>query len=388
MFGDPLENPFGWEQVTLKDISKGKLSYGSGASATTYDGKTRYVRITDITDSGELNDDIKSPSIYEAIHALNEGDILFARSGATVGKTYCHNEKYGKCIYAGYLIRLIPDKEKVLPEYVFHYTKTDYYNNFVAINKRTVAQPNINAKQYGDLVICVPPLEIQNRFVELIHQTDKSKFVCYSNFKSQFIEMFGLPIDNVKCFKKGTIREVVSEVKYGTSKPATIGGKYPYLRMNNITYEGQLDLTDLKFIDIPDKEIEKCVVRKGDVLFNRTNSKELVGKTCVFNIDTPMVIAGYIIRVKVNEKVIPEYLSTFLNLKYSKNILFEMCKAAIGQANINAQELQDIEIIIPPMSLQLKFLDLLHQTDKSKLSEHVTYNSLGDMLVNLNLFRR
>ncbi|MEJ9411428.1 restriction endonuclease subunit S, partial [Schinkia azotoformans] len=155
-------------------------------------------------------------------------------------------------------------------------------------------------------------------------------------------------------------------MKYGTSKPATIGGKYPYLRMNNITYEGQLDLTDLKFIDIPDKEIEKCVVRKGDVLFNRTNSKELVGKTCVFNIDTPMVIAGYIIRVKVNEKVIPEYLSTFLNLKYSKNILFEMCKAAIGQANINAQELQDIEIIIPPMSLQLKFLDLLHQTDKSK----------------------
>lgn len=184
MFGDPLENPFGWEQVTLKDISKGKLSYGSGASATTYDGKTRYVRITDITDSGELNDDIKSPSIYEAIHALNEGDILFARSGATVGKTYCHNEKYGKCIYAGYLIRLIPDKEKVLPEYVFHYTKTDYYNNFVAINKRTVAQPNINAKQYGDLVICVPPLEIQNRFVELIHQTDKSKLSEHVTYNS------------------------------------------------------------------------------------------------------------------------------------------------------------------------------------------------------------
>ncbi|MED4378703.1 restriction endonuclease subunit S, partial [Schinkia azotoformans] len=69
-----------------------------------------------------------------------------------------------------------PHNEKQIPQYLFHYTKTDYYNNFVAINKRTVAQPNINAKQYGDLVICVPPLEIQNRFVELIHQTDKSKF--------------------------------------------------------------------------------------------------------------------------------------------------------------------------------------------------------------------
>ncbi|KEF35936.1 restriction endonuclease S subunit [Schinkia azotoformans MEV2011] len=131
--------------------------------------------------------------------------------------------------------------------------------------------------------------------------------------------------------------------------------------------------------------MKKCVVRKGDVLFNRTNSKELVGKTCVFNIDTPMVIAGYIIRVKVNEKVIPEYLSTFLNLKYSKNILFEMCKAAIGQANINAQELQDIEIIIPPMSLQLKFLDLLHQTDKSKFELQQTILSLENTIKSIML---
>lgn len=178
--------------------------------------------------------------------------------------------------------------------------------------------------------------------------------------------MFGLPSDNAKCFDKGIIRNVVSEVKYGTSKPASDGGEYPYLRMNNITYDGQLDLKDLKFIDMPEKEIEKCVVRKGDILFNRTNSMELVGKTCLFNLDRPMIIAGYIIRMRVNEKVLPEYLSTFLNLKYSKDILYEMCKAAIGQANINAQELQNIEIIIPPIDMQYKFLSLLHQTDKSK----------------------
>ena len=96
----------------------------------------------------------------------------------------------------------------------------------------------------------------------------------------------------------------------------------------------------------------------------------------MFNLDTPMVIAGYIIRIRVNEKVIPEYLSTFLNLKYSKRILFEMCKTAIGQANINAQELQDIDIIIPPVSLQLKFLDLLQQADKSKLELQQTISNL------------
>ncbi|MEC1695074.1 restriction endonuclease subunit S [Schinkia azotoformans] len=286
------------------------------------------------------------------------------------------------------LIPLKPDINLLNRVFLACLLRSDQFVEYATKLSGGSRMPRVPMKEFRNFPCILPPINLQNQFAAFVQQVDKSKFVCYSNFKSQFIEMFGLPIDNVKCFKKGTIREVVSEVKYGTSKPATIGGKYPYLRMNNITYEGQLDLTDLKFIDIPDKEIEKCVVRKGDVLFNRTNSKELVGKTCVFNIDTPMVIAGYIIRVKVNEKVIPEYLSTFLNLKYSKNILFEMCKAAIGQANINAQELQDIEIIIPPMSLQLKFLDLLHQTDKSKLSEHVTYNSLGDMLVNLNLFRR
>ena len=167
------------------------------------------------------------------------------------------------------------------------------------------------------------------------------------------------------------------------SKPATDGGRYPYLRMNNITYGGQLDLSDLKYIDISDTELEKCVVRKGDVLFNRTNSKELVGKTCVFNIDKPMVIAGYIIRVIMNGKVLPEYLSTFLNLKYGKDLLFNMCKAAIGQANINAQELQNIEIILAPMNLQLEFLELMRQTDKSKSELQQTITSLENTIKSL-----
>lgn len=136
--------------------------------------------------------------------------------------------------------------------------------------------------------------------------------------------------------------------------------------MNNITYGGQLDLTSLKHIDIEDKELEKYIVRKGDVLFNRTNSKELVGKTCVFNIDTPMVIAGYIIRVRTNELVLPEYLSAVLNSSYGKATLAGMCKAIVGQANINAQELQDIKISIPPIELQKEYVRLIEQVDKLK----------------------
>lgn len=177
MFGDPVLNPMRWAQTTLKDIAIGKLSYGSSASATQYDGNLRYIRITDITDNGNLNDDKKSPDSFDEKYLLHTGDVLFARSGATVGKTFCYDEiKHGKAIFAGYLIRMIPDTSKVLPIYVFHYTKTEYYMGFVASSQRAVAQPNINAQEYSDLIICVPPLDLQNQFAAFVAQTDKSKF--------------------------------------------------------------------------------------------------------------------------------------------------------------------------------------------------------------------
>ena len=138
--------------------------------------------------------------------------------------------------------------------------------------------------------------------------------------------------------------------------------------MNNITYGGELDLTDTKRIDIPDNELDKCTVRRGDVLFNRTNSKELVGKTCVYNRDEMMVLAGFVIRVRVTERVLPEFLSAFLNTDFSKQMLLGMCKAAIGQANINAQEMQNIGIYLPPTELQRQFVQFKEQTDKSKLA--------------------
>ena len=138
--------------------------------------------------------------------------------------------------------------------------------------------------------------------------------------------------------------------------------------MNNITYGGELDLTDTKRIDVPENELDKCTVRRGDVLFNRTNSKELVGKTCVYNRDEMMVLAGFVIRVRVNELVIPEFLSAFLNTDFSKQMLLNMCKTAIGQANINAQEMQDIGIYVPPIDLQRQFAAFIAQTDQQKLT--------------------
>lgn len=138
--------------------------------------------------------------------------------------------------------------------------------------------------------------------------------------------------------------------------------------MNNITYGGELDLSDTKRIDVPENELPKCTVRRGDVLFNRTNSKELVGKTCVYNRDEMMVLAGFVIRIRVTDRVLPEFLSAFLNTDFSKQMLLNMCKTAIGQANINAQEMQNIGLYLPPVELQQQFVQFKEQTDKSKLS--------------------
>ena len=184
--------------------------------------------------------------------------------------------------------------------------------------------------------------------------------------KARFVELFGAYPHNPMGWKTGTIRDVVTDVRYGSSRPAVDGGKYPYLRMNNITYGGELDLSDVKRIDVPENELEKCTVRRGDVLFNRTNSKELVGKTCVYDRDEMMVLAGFVIRVRVNDVVLPEFLSAFLNTDFSKRTLLGMCKAAIGQANINAQEMQNIGIYIPPIELQREFVQFKNQIDKSK----------------------
>ena len=162
----------------------------------------------------------------------------------------------------------------------------------------------------------------------------------------------GDPVKNEKGWEVTTIRNVVREVKYGTSAKAGDTGSFPYLRMNNITYEGYMDYSDLKYIDVRDEEKPKFSVKRGDILFNRTNSKDLVGKTGLITTDSEMIIAGYLIRVRVNTDMNPYFVWGHLNSNWAKLILKNMCKNIIGMANINAQELQEIKILKPPRDIQ------------------------------------
>ena len=236
------------------------------------------------------------------------------------------------------------------------------------------AQPNISQTIINQTYIPVPPLSEQSRIVEeldLLSNIIEKKRQQLSELdnlaQSIFYDMFGDPVTNEKGWEVKTIGDIVLSVNYGTSSPASEDGKYKYLRMNNLTYSGFLDLKDLKTITIGEKEYEKYVVRKGDILFNRTNSKDLVGKTALFDLDEEMIIAGYIIRVRTNSQmVLPIYVVKHMNTPYIKQYLANLCKGAVNQANINTKELQKIPICIPPLSLQQLFAQKIEAIQKQK----------------------
>jgi type I restriction enzyme S subunit len=132
------------------------------------------------------------------------------------------------------------------------------------------------------------------------------------------------------------------------------------------------------------KDKPKYLAQKGDLLFNRTNSKELVGKTAVFEEDKPMAIAGYLVRIRANERGNNYYLSAYLNSAHGKKTLVGMCKSIVGMANINAQEVQNIKIVLPPIQLQNEFEKIVKATkqklknfDKSSDLLNDNFNSLS-----------
>lgn len=276
----------------------------------------------------------------------------------------------------GTMQALIP-KKNVLPKYLYYAVSSMHLEKYYS----GATVPHIYFKNYKHERFVLVSKKEQEQIIwrfslleKMISNKQQQLLKLDELIKARFVEMFGEFPYNEKGWDIGTIRDLVSDVRYGTSKKASENndGKYPYLRMNNITYDGKLDLRDLKSIDLSEKDLEKYSVKKDDILFNRTNSKELVGKTCVYNIPETMILAGFIIRVRLNELANPLFVSAFLNTDYSKQLFKTICKNASGQSNINATELQKIKIYIPPISLQNEFADFVRQVDKSKF-ENIVY---------------
>lgn len=157
--------PKEWKIVRIKHLIKEPLKYGANESAELDDPKLpRYIRITDFGDNGKLRDDtFKSLESDKAKdYLLKNGDILFARSGATVGKTFQFKNYNGVACFAGYLIKAAPDEQKVLSDYLYHFTKSISYENWKNSIFMQATIQNIGADKYKDFKLSLPRIEEQS----------------------------------------------------------------------------------------------------------------------------------------------------------------------------------------------------------------------------------
>lgn len=157
-----------YKTIPLKGLITGKPKYGASYKTVNKHSDIRYIRITDINEDGTLNNDFVSADGYNSQYLLQENDFLIARSGNTVGKTFLYQNKYGKAIYAGYLIKFVIDTKLIDPLYLLYYTKSSLYKKWILANMRVSAQPNINSEQYLESPIIVPPIDKQRDIVEHI----------------------------------------------------------------------------------------------------------------------------------------------------------------------------------------------------------------------------
>ena len=268
--------------------------------------------------------------------------------------------------------------------------------NAASIGSAAVSRNRFKEQEFLNFRINLPPLEVQNRIVsewetaqhelhELKKSTDASEAattvllnnlglqrpkisqipktfaVAWSDF-ARWSVSYNKAILGAMDLAKGkhsvvALGSILTLVQYGTSEKANkLQTGTPVIRMNNIS-DGELNLTDLKHVLLPQSDIDSLKLIDGDILFNRTNSKELVGKCAVYHPTTAgecYVFASYLIRIRLDTQIAdPDFVSYIVNSVIGRNQINAMSRQIIGQANINSQELRSLQIPMPPLDQQL-----------------------------------
>lgn len=330
-----------------------KPTYGASVSAIEGDKETdyRYVRITDISEDGFLNDNWMTAENIEEQYVLHDGDFLFARTGATAGKTYLYKDSAGKAIYAGYLIRFRTNDE-LLPEYLDIYTRTHYYLDWVEEYKKVNERPSLNANIFSDVLLPVPPVDVQQQIV------DGCKV-----FNDEYIELHS---------QQQQIEMNILQLFNGAQESA----KYEY----KLAIESDFE------IGIGKRVVQSELDDKGKMFVYSANVNEAVGKitreSILDNFDMPSVLwgidgdwmvnfvdakipfyptdhCGYI-RVK-NEKINPEYFSMVLE-KEGIMVGFDRTNRA------SIERISALVVKVPDISIQNDIVSKCREYKKEMLS--------------------
>ena len=352
-------------------------------AAKEYDGENKYIRITDIDDNTHefLTDSLTSPDIDLTgadNYKLIEGDILFARTGASVGKSYIYRNSDGLVYYAGFLIRA-RIKEECDAEFVFQNTLTDRYNKYIAVTSQRSGQPGVNAQEYAEFEIKVPKKEEQTKIgtyfrnldhLITLHQRKCEEIKILKKYMLQ--KMFPRKGKNkpeirfqgfTDAWEQRKLGEIAQSFEYGLNAAAKeYDGTNKYLRITDIDDASRKFNTDnLTSPDIEFSTAENFRLFDGDILFARTGAS--VGKSFIYrDSDGIVYFAGFLIRARIKMEYDAEFVfQNTLCESYGKYI--QITSQRSGQPGVNAKEYSDYVFYLPTYDEQKKIGNFLHQID-------------------------
>lgn len=374
--------PEHWKATTLKRVLTDALKYGANESAELEDRSLpRYIRITDFGDNGKLKDDtFKSLSLEKAKdYPLEEGDILFARSGATVGKTFQFKNYSGEACYAGYLIKATPCKWLIDSDFLYFFTKSIGYDEWKNIIFTQATIQNIGADKYQYLPIPLAPIQEQKAIAEYLDKATAKIDRIIAIKQEQLVKMeasLGKKINEIikrgvkdfelKESRKDFIGKIpkhykVQKLKHITTK-ITDGAHFtpnyldnpdknsiPFLRVTDVQVE-KIDLNKTKFIDIEEHNelIKRCNPEKGDLLLSKNGT---IGVTKVVDWDWDFSIFVSLCLIKPDRQLDVDYLNYFFK---SEIMDFQIKNGSkqITVTNLHLDKIRDFYIVTPPINEQ------------------------------------
>lgn len=333
------------------------------------------IRTTNFTKTGEIDfsNIIKREIDIKKVEQkrLRKNDLIIEKSGGgpktPVGRVILF-DKNGDEPYLcnNFTAILRPRTDKVIPKYLL-YQFMHLYNigKVKKYQNQTIGLYNLKIDRYLNEEIDLPDVKTQSRYVaylekiqELINNRTQSIQLLDKYIQSVFLEMFLENFDKWKYLPLKETEGIKSRIQGIGKKSNSDSIGTPMLRMNNLTSIGGLLLDDLKWIKLSDKEKTTFKLEDRNVLFNRTNSPELVGKIAVWDKGEDYTFAGYLVKFELDEHILnPYYLASYYNSYFGKIVLKSKARISGNLANLSGSKFLDQKILLPPIDLQKKYED-------------------------------
>jgi len=360
--------PEGWEVVKLGDVAE--FINGRAFKPSEWDNKgLPIIRIQNLTESSSVINYYNG--VYDKKYYVDTGDILLSWS-ATLD---IFKWKKGPALLNQHIFKVKPKGEILSDDYFLYYVKTilqKLKDKTHGSGMKHITKPELLKQEF-----ILPPLPTQKKIVAVLEKVENLRVwrreadtLIDEFLKSTFLEMFGDPKKNEKMWPIVKIDDVVEVSQYGTSiKSNTKRNGFPLIGMANITYDGGLDLSQYSYVDLSKNEFEKLKLNEGDIIFNRTNSTELVGKTTYWNRHMDAVLASYLVKLKLKKTMHPIFFSFLMNSSPFKKLFMLRCKKAVNQANISPTLLKQFNMFLPTIELQTRFAEIVEQVEQLRESQ-------------------